>query len=194
MEALGVPGADGRVLEFPRIETERLVLRGPTEADLPHMPGVFNDPEIYAYTRNIPYPYGEDDAVAALLRYRRLAAAGEALTLFPECRATGEMIGLVVLILTPDEPTAELGYALGRAWWGKGYATEAASAAVGYAFASLGVDEVNAHAMVRNPASSRVLEKVGMRAVGIAEGLCKKDGEVFDAAGFAISRAAWEAR
>lgn len=187
-------GAEGRELAFPRIETERLVLRGPTETDLPHMPVVFNDPEIYAYTRNIPYPYGEDDAVAALLRYRRLAAAGEALTLFPECRETGEMIGLVVLILTPDEPKAELGYALGRAWWGKGFATEAASAAVGYAFASLGMDEVNAHAMVRNPASSRVLEKVGMRAVGIAEGLCKKDGEVFDAAGFAISRAAWEAR
>lgn len=194
MEALGVPRDDAQVIAFPCIETERLVLREPTEADLPHMPGVFNDPEIYAYTRNIPYPYGEADAVAALSRYRRLAAAGEALTLFPECRASGEMIGLVVLILTPGEPVADLGYALGRAWWGKGFATEAAAAAVGYAFASLGVDEVNAHAMVRNPASSRVLEKVGMRAVGIAEGLCKKDGEEFDAAGYAVTRTEWEAR
>ena len=181
-------------MEFPRIESERLVLREPTEADLPHMPGVFGDPEIYAYTRNIPYPYGEADAAAALARYRRLAAAGEALTLFPECRACGEIIGLVVLILSPGKDEAELGYALGRAWWGKGYATEAASAMVGYAFESLAVGEVNAHAMVRNPASSRVLVKVGMRSVGIAEGLCRKDGEVFDAEGFAITRAVWEAR
>lgn len=179
------------MLVFPRIETERLVLREPTESDLPAMPGVFHDPEIYAYTRNIPYPYRPAEAEEALARYRRIAAAGEALTLFPELRSTGEMIGLVVLILEPSSTVGEIGYALGRPWWGEGFATEAAGALVGYAFDALRLEKATAHAMLRNPASSRVLEKIGMRPVGIAEGLCKKDGESFDAAGYEISREEW---
>lgn len=181
-------------MRFPRIVTERLVLRGPSEADLPAMPGVFQDPEIYAYTRNIPFPYGEAEAVAGLARYRQLAASEEALTLFAECNATSELLGLVVLILSAHKPEAELGYAFGRAWWGKGYATEAAGAMVGYGFASLGLDEVCAHAMVRNPASSRVLQKLGMRSIGVLEKMCKKDGEEFDAEGYVITREEWEAR
>ena len=181
------------MIAFPRIETARLFLREPTEADLAHMPGVLGDPEIYAYTRNIPYPYRDTDAVDALARYRRLAADGEALTLFPECRATGRMIGLVVLIVTDGDREGELGYAIGRDWWGKGYATEAAGGLMDYGFASLGLDRIIAHAMVRNPGSARVLEKLGMRSTGVVEDLCIKDGKRFDAAGFAMPRPAWDA-
>jgi len=180
-------------VDLPRLETERLVVRPPRAGDRGAMPGVFNDPEIYAYTRNIPHPYGDTEAREALDRYAALARDGEAVVLFPEERATGSMIGLVVLAIDRGKNEAELGYAIGRAWWGKGYATEASRAMIGFGFGALGLDEINAHAMVRNPASSRVLEKLGMRPVGVIENLCEKDGDRHDAHGFVITRAAWDA-
>ncbi len=181
-------------MELPRLETERLVLRAPSESDVPAMPGVFHDPDIYAYTRNIPYPYTPDDAVAAIDRYRRLADEGRAMTLFPELIETGEMIGLAVLVVEADRPVAELGYALGRRWWGRGYATEACRAMLAYGFGTLGLDEINAHSMVRNPASARVLEKLGMVSLGEIAKACEKDGLLYDAHGYVMNRAQWESR
>ncbi|MEQ8850405.1 MAG: GNAT family N-acetyltransferase [Phycisphaerales bacterium] len=178
-------------MDLPTLETERLIIRPPAESDVPAMPGVFNDPDIYAHTRNIPYPYGEADARAAFDRYHRLARESRAICLFPEERTTGEIVGLVQLVLADGANEAELGYAIGRAWWGKGYATDASRAMLGYGFGTLGLDAIHAHAMVRNPASSRVLEKLGMRAVGVVEGLCEKDGEHHDAEGFVMVRSAW---
>ena len=175
----------------PRLETPRLLIRPPAPSDLAAMPGVFNDPDIYAYTRNIPFPYGDAEAGAALERYDRLAREGRALTLFPEERASGAMVGLVVLAIDSENSRAELGYAIGRAWWGRGYATEASRAMLDHGFKALGLAEINAHAMVRNPASSRVLEKLGMRPVGVMPGLCEKDGDHHDAMGFVIRRDEW---
>ena len=60
---------------------------------------------------------------------------------------------------------AELGYALGRAFWGQGYATEAAIAMVEVARA-LGLGGLQAYSFVDNPASARVLEKAGFSKVG----------------------------
>lgn len=174
-----------------RVETERLLLRAPGDADLAHMPGIFHDPEVYAYTSNIPYPYGPAEASACLERYRRLSASGEALTLFACLRDPDRPIGLVVLKLSNDRSSAELGYALGRAWWGRGYASEAGAAMLRLAFEMLRVDRVTAHAMTANPASSRVLEKIGMRSLGVVSEACEKDGVRHDAEGFALTRDAW---
>ena len=102
------------------------------------------------------------------------------------------MIGLVVLAMSEDRQSAELGYAIGRPWWGRGYATEASRALLNYGFEFLGLEEINAHAMLRNPASSNVLRKLAMRSVGLITDACEKDGERFDAEGFVISREQWE--
>jgi ribosomal-protein-alanine N-acetyltransferase len=182
------------VIDWPTLQSDRLILREPANADLPAMPGVFSDPDIYAYTRNIPYPYTESDAVSCLARYQRLAREDTALTLFPELRESREIIGLVVLIMSPDKPEAELGYAIGRRWWGKGYATEASHALLAHGFDTLDFEQINAHAMLRNPASSRVLEKLGMHSVGITKDACEKDGDLFDAEGFLITRHEWSQR
>ncbi len=179
------------MIAMPRIETDRLVLREPSEADLPVMPGVFHDREIYEYTRNIPYPYTPEDARACLRRYHALARDGAAVTLFAELRERGELIGLVTLALASGRPEAELGYALGRRWWGRGLATEASRAMLGHGFGALGLEEINAHAMLRNPASSRVLAKLGMRSVGVIRNACEKDGRRHDAEGFVITRSEW---
>jgi [ribosomal protein S5]-alanine N-acetyltransferase len=82
-------------------------------------------------------------------------------------RESGTLIGDAVLYLFEGRgPEVELGYTLGHEWWGRGYASEAASAWLAAAFERFGLDEIIAVADLRNPASFRVLEKIGMRRVG----------------------------
>jgi RimJ/RimL family protein N-acetyltransferase len=80
-------------------------------------------------------------------------------------RESGALIGDAGLYRTPAGEV-ELGYTLGRPWWGRGYATEAAGAWLETAFARLGIDAVVALAEPANTASLRVLEKLGMRRDG----------------------------
>ncbi len=80
-------------------------------------------------------------------------------------RSSGALIGDAGLYRTPTGEV-ELGYTLGAEWWGRGYATEAASAWLECAFSSLGIFEVVALAEPANVASLHVLEKLGMRRTG----------------------------
>ncbi|HEX2203726.1 MAG TPA: GNAT family protein [Longimicrobium sp.] len=80
---------------------------------------------------------------------------------------TGEVIGNVgVRKPSPEARIAETGYELAPAHWGRGYATEAALALVGWGFAELGLHRVHAHCVAENDASVRVLRKLGMRPEG----------------------------
>ena len=82
-------------------------------------------------------------------------------------RGGGQLIGDAGLYHGEDgSPEIELGYTLGRAWWGRGYATEAAAACRDVAFERLALETVTAIADPANGASARVLEKVGMHLAG----------------------------
>ena len=82
-----------------------------------------------------------------------------------EAGKAGELIGVTGLHPEPEHGRARLGYWIGRPFWGQGYATEAARAAVGWAFEGLDVRRLHAESFARNPASCRVLEKIGMRVL-----------------------------
>lgn len=181
-------------MKLPRIETDRLVLRAPSRADLAAMPGVFSDPDIHAYTRSFPYPYTTRDAAEALDRFERFRGEGAALTLFIDLKASEQLIGSIGFLNIKGTAEAEFGYVIGRAWWGNGYATEACRGLLAFGYETLGFAELCAHAMVRNPASVRVLEKLGMRSLGVLQGACEKDGERFDAEGFVLTKTEWESR
>ncbi|HWM09643.1 MAG TPA: GNAT family N-acetyltransferase [Solirubrobacteraceae bacterium] len=79
-------------------------------------------------------------------------------------RASGELVGDVCLQRTEveGEPAVEIGWTLLPARWGRGYATEAARAALAYGFETAGLDEVVSFTMPHNRASRRVMEKLGM--------------------------------
>jgi len=82
-------------------------------------------------------------------------------------RSTDALIGLCRLIMRPDElRQAEILYLLNRHYWGHGYVTEAVRAVLGFGFQELGLHRVYATCRPANVASSRVLEKVGMRQEG----------------------------
>jgi ribosomal-protein-alanine N-acetyltransferase len=97
--------------------------------------------------------------------------------------ADGELIGHCGLRYWPDSPDVEVLYALDRRHWGRGFATEAARASLRHGFEALALDRIIAAAFLDNPASRRVLEKIGMRQ----ERTFAFAGR--EAAGYALTRA-----
>ena len=105
----------------------------------------------------IPHPYGLADAE----RFIAGANATEDETEFVITRGTTVLGACGVGSRDGEQP--EIGYWLGVAFWGRGYATEAARALIDHAFADLGYDLLLAGARVSNPASRRVLQKCGFQ-------------------------------
>lgn len=106
-------------------------------------------------------------------------------TVFP----TGAFIGWCGLTRwNPDYRSASLGYCLHDAAWGYGYATEAASALLEWAFDTLDLNRVQAETDTRNVASARVLEKVGFMREGTLREDCVVNGEVSDSWVFGLIR------
>jgi len=154
--------------------------------DRPEIVRHLQDKGIYDMTVTIPYPYTEADADAWLAG----AIGREPTTQFAIREPPAILIGVVVLKDPPaDNPrSSELGYWLARPWWGRGIATAAARAACGYGFQTLGLDRIVAGAFVTNPASRRVLEKVGFQFVEILPARFTKDGRSVDDAWYELSR------
>ena len=82
---------------------------------------------------------------------------------------------------------------LSREYWGKGLATEAARAVIGWAFQTSGINRVFAYCDPRNVGSWRVMEKIGMRREGVLRSHLKWNGEYRDALYYGILRDEWEA-
>jgi RimJ/RimL family protein N-acetyltransferase len=143
--------------------TERLVLRSPRPADAKAIVRLINDRRIAENTARIPHPYGVADAHAFLAQANRNAAEPS----FLIGLADGTLIGGCG-IATTSAGDPELGYWIGVAHWGRGYATEAARALIDHAFGELNCERLSSRARVSNPASRRVLEKCGFQWSGVA--------------------------
>jgi len=138
------------------LETERLVLRRPTLADVKAIARVINDRRIAQNTARIPHPYAVSDAE----HFVNFVGNQPQDTNFLITH-DGEVIGGVGVGLRSAAP--EIAYWLGVPFWGQGYATEAARAVIDYAFEEFGAQELRAGVRVVNPASRRVLEKCGFQ-------------------------------
>ena len=102
------------------------------------------------------------------------------------------MLGLAGLSdVDARNASAELGFLLEPGFWGQGYATEAAAAVVSYGFECLELNRIYARHLVSNPASGRVLTKLGMRQEGLLRGSVRKEKGVEDAVLTALLREEW---
>src|SRR5262249_53345409 len=86
---------------------------------------------------------------------------------------------------------AEMGFWVGVEFWGKAYATEASAATLRFGFEQLNLNRIHAHHMVRNPASGRVLEKIGMKREGLLRQRVRKWGVFEDVVSLAILQEDW---
>jgi RimJ/RimL family protein N-acetyltransferase len=151
----------------PTITTDRLVLRPLTIEDAPVVRALAGDRVVADTTLNIPHPYPEGEASRWISTHEEDFRARRGVTFAITRQSTGELIGAIALVIHLAHRRAEMGYWIGQAFWRRGYATEAARAVRDHGFESLPIDRIDAHHFARNPASGRVLEKIGMRREGV---------------------------
>jgi ribosomal-protein-alanine N-acetyltransferase len=158
----------------PVLTTARLKLRPFTQDDAAEVQRLAGDRDIADTTLNIPHPYEEGAAERWIGTHAELYAKGELLVFAVTDRSKGHLVGAVGLVPKPDHGRAELGYWIGKPYWGRGYAAESAAEVVRYGFDTLGLNRIYARYMERNPASGRVMEKIGMMREGLSRQHVKK--------------------
>jgi RimJ/RimL family protein N-acetyltransferase len=131
-------------------------------------------------TLNVPHPYEDGMAEAWIATHEPRAATGELLPFAMTLAADSALIGAISLKVDVAFSRAELGYWVGEPYWGQGYCTEAATTVVHYAFSELKLHRVHASYLARNPASGRVLAKIGMLHEGVARQHTRKWGQFED--------------
>lgn len=189
------PAADRakpRDFRYTVLETNRLLLRPFELTDAPAVHQLASQREIADTTLNIPHPYREEMAEAWILTHRQLRHAGIILNFAITLRATGELIGALGLRLEAVHNRGELGYWIGVPWWGQGYCTEAAAAALEFGFHEVGLNRIHAAHFTRNPASGRVMQKIGMRHEGTLRQHVRKWDIYEDLEKYAILRSEYE--
>lgn len=150
---------------IPVLESKRLILRAFTLNDAPRVKLLAGDREIAATTSLVPHPYPDGEAERWILTHAGSFAAGESARFAITIRDGGLLIGAIGLEIHPKHRRAEVGYWIGKDYWGQGFATEALRPVLEYGF-SLGINRIWAEHFAHNPASGRVMQKAGMKHEG----------------------------
>jgi len=170
-----------------RLETERLLLRPPEASDIAAMVALANDYDVAKNLSRLPHPYGEDDAKSFIAHADEGRAKGSDFNFAIIGKRDDAFMGVVGARLR-DNGLFEIGYWLGKPYWGQGYATEAARKLAGFTFHALKATKVTAGYFHDNPASAHVLEKVGFRPDGASQRDCLARGHTVYCLGMLLER------
>jgi RimJ/RimL family protein N-acetyltransferase len=153
-------------LHIPTLETPRLKLREFRKSDLDAYAALNADPDVQRYIGGEVWDRGRSwRHLAFLMGHWDLAGVG---TWAVEDRATGELAGKIGFSCPAGWPGFELAWMLACRYWGRGYATEGARAALAFAFAKSGQEHVISLIRPINQASIRVAERLGERLEGMS--------------------------
>jgi [ribosomal protein S5]-alanine N-acetyltransferase len=149
-----------------RLATDRLVLRPFRADDFAAVHAYASDPEVVRFM-----DWGPNRVEDTRFYLDRMLARRETQHTFAVERvADGTVIGAAELqVVSGEHRRADMGYVLGRAAWGQGYATEAAAAILRYGFDHVDLHKISATCDPDNVASARILEKIGMRREGLLQ-------------------------
>ena len=174
------------------LRTERLVLSLMAPAHAGALHPLLNDWDVIRMLANVPGPLSRRDVEAFAERQQRPARENDDyIVLFRDapvgvCGVKRPGSG------NPPRKMPRLGYWIGRPFWGRGFASEALTALVAGAFARFPHDTIGAGVFHDNPASRRVLEKLGFRAAGQYETPCLSRGVPVLTTDMHLARAAWQ--
>jgi ribosomal-protein-alanine N-acetyltransferase len=175
--------------------TERLVLRRLVAADAAALFAVFSDPEVMRYWSSTAW-----DSMAQADDYVASADAGIAsgsdlrlgITLAGVGQQAGQLVGQVALYrFDRQNRRCDVGYALARAHWGRGYLGEGLGAMLEHGFGALGLNRVEADVDPRNAASAKTLERLGFKMEGLMPERWIVGGEVCDTAFYGLLKSGW---
>jgi [ribosomal protein S5]-alanine N-acetyltransferase len=176
----------------PILKTKRLLLRPLTRRDAAALHRLAGKREIADTTISVPHPYSLRLARQWITDTADLYAKGKVAVFAITPKPDGMLSGTIGLRdIDTDHSLAEMGFWVAVESWGQGYATEAARAVLSFGFEQLGLNRIYAHHMVRNPASGRVLARIGMMREGLLRQRVRKWGIFEDVVPMAILRDEW---
>lgn len=178
----------------PTLQTSRLILRPFELTDAPGVQNLAGAREIAFNTGAVSHPYEDGMAEKWISTHQEKFEQGKLVNFAIVKKETIELCGAIGLTINNKNYNAELGYWIGVPYWGQGYGTEAASKAIAYGFESLNLHRIYASHLTRNPASGRVLQKIGMTREGCLRQHIKHWGIYEDYAMYGILATEWHER
>ena len=177
---------------IPTLETDNLILRPLRLSDLDDLFEYAQDPEVYEFGMWRPYESREacaDDLARLVEKYENGTLWWWAIV----NKGDGKMIGRCELTdVVPHIGRADIGYALNKKYWGKGYATQAIRSVMRYGFADMKLNRIAATVLTENAASVHLLEKMGMTREGTLRQDTKIRGYLEDVHLYGILKVEWE--
>lgn len=162
------------------LKGSRVRLRKFTLADGPTVQALAGDPAVADTTSTVPHPYPDGAAEQWIATHENQFQQGKAAIYAIVTLADQALIGSIGVSLHPAHRRGEIGYWIGRPYWNRGYCTEALHLLLGDCFSRLELNRVYAHHFARNPASGRVMQKVGMQREGYLREHVMKAGHFED--------------
>lgn len=179
-------------MDFFELNTDRLLLRRLKHEDAPHMATLAGDYDVAKMTLNIPHPYPADSATQFIERSQQVWDTGERYGFAIVLNESDTFMGVIGIIPELQHLRAEVGYWIGKPFWGNGYVTEALNRVIQFGFENLDLNRIAASYRIDNPASGRVMEKAGMRFEGTFRQVVFRDGAYSDLSYYAILREEYE--
>jgi [ribosomal protein S5]-alanine N-acetyltransferase len=178
---------------YPTLRTDRLVLRAFALEDAADVQRLAGEWEVARMMLHVPHPYEDGMAEAWIRTHHPAFEAGERLTFAVVLREEGTLVGSVTAHLNSRDENAEVGYWIGKPYWGQGYCTEAARELVRYGFEELGLHRIHSNHFGSNVASGRVMQKVGMTCEGTRREHYKRWGAYEDRVEYGLLARDWRA-
>jgi RimJ/RimL family protein N-acetyltransferase len=175
----------------PTVETGRLLLRPFRTADADAVQRLAGDRAVADTTLNVPHPYEDGMAEKWIANHRDWFDRGQQAVFAIVLRSAATPLGAIELRINREDQRGELGYWIGRPHWNQGYCTEAGRAMLRFGFESLDLNRIFAHHFARNPASGRVLQKLGMTHEGCLRQHVRKWDGFEDLELYAILKSQW---
>jgi [ribosomal protein S5]-alanine N-acetyltransferase len=173
--------------QLPTLVTTRLLLRPFAPADGSTVEQLAGDFAVADTTLYIPHPYPAGAGAVWIATHNAEWDSRTVLTLAITQRvAPSDIIGAIALKLVMQHSQGEIGYWIGRPFWGHGFATEAARAVTDFGFNTLGLRRVEGCHFTRNAPSGRVLQKLGMHREGVRRDAYFCRGKFEDVVSYAI--------
>jgi RimJ/RimL family protein N-acetyltransferase len=151
---------------IPTLKTKRLRLRPFRLDDAAAVEELAGAYSIAAHTVNIPHPYPEGAAEEWIAGHEEAFEKKGGIHFAIALKENDTLIGAIGLYIKKKHHFGEMGYWIGEPYWNQGYCTEAAREVVRYGFEGLDLNRIQARHMTKNPASGRVMEKIGMQREG----------------------------
>jgi RimJ/RimL family protein N-acetyltransferase len=178
----------------PTLKTQRLTLRPFIADDAFDIERLAGMREIADTTLSMPHPYPHGAAAEWILTHAPAWIAGTTVTFAIVETESGRLVGVTSLMLINREHRrGELGYWIAHNRWNQGYATESNRCLVDFGFEVLGLHRIEARHFVRNPASGRVMQKLGMQYEGIERDWAVKGDRYESLAVYSILESEWRA-